>query len=269
MALRRTLELTDEQRAELERYRDHDGRPYVRERCAALLKVAAHRSPHWVARHGLLKPRDPDTVYGWLTGYQRTGVAGLIAHRHGGARRRPLRAASHRARAPAGGAGEAARREVAVARSGPAPSRWTLRTIRATVDWLQPYSLSGVWRVLTGLDLRLRSAQVQQYSPDPAYAAKEAQLHACLREAAAAPEEVVAVFLDEMGYYRWPAPAPDWGPAAPAPPGQRRTVGTNSQWRIVGALNALTGQVNYLDDYIVGRKQLARFYAQLAQTYAR
>src|SRR5215208_2962408 len=107
MALRRTLELTDEQRAELERYRDHDGRPYVRERCAALLKVAAHRSPHWVARHGLLKPRDPDTVYGWLTGYQRTGVAGLIAHRHGGARRRYLRAASRRARVPAGGAGGA------------------------------------------------------------------------------------------------------------------------------------------------------------------
>jgi hypothetical protein len=166
------------------------------------------------------------------------------------------------------GPGEAARREVAVAPSGPAPSRWTLRTIRATVDWLQPYSLSGVWRVLAGLDLRLRSAQVQQYSPDPAYAAKEAQLHACLREAAAAPGEVVAVFLDEMGYYRWPAAAADWSPAAPAPPRRRRTVGTNSQWRIVGALNALTGQVSYLDNYIVGRQQLVRFYEQLATTYA-
>src|SRR5262245_51562809 len=143
------------------------------------------------------------------------------------------------------GPGEAARREVAVAPSGPAPSRWTLRTIRATVDWLRPYSLSGVWRVLTGLDLRLRSAQVQQYSPDPAYAAKEARVHTCLQEAAAAPGEVVAVFLDEMGYYRWPAPAPDWGPAAPAPPWRVRTIGTNSQWRLVGALNALTGQVNY------------------------
>ena len=60
------------------------------------------------------------------------------------------------------GPGEEARRAVAVGASGLAPSRWTLRTIRATVDWLQPYSLSGVWRVLSGLDLRLRSAQVQQ-----------------------------------------------------------------------------------------------------------
>lgn len=166
------------------------------------------------------------------------------------------------------GPGEEARRAVAVGTSGPAPSRWTLRTIRATVDWLQSYSLGGVWRVLSRLDLRLRSAQVQQYSPDPAYAAKEARLHACLREAAAAPGEVVAVFLDEMGYYRWPAPAPDWGAAAPGPPPGRRTIGTNSQWRIVGALNAVTGQVSYLDNYIVGRQQLVRFYEHLAATYA-
>jgi len=80
------------------------------------------------------------------------------------------------------GPGEAARQAVMVGARGPAPSRWTLRTIRATVDWLQPYSLSGVWRVLTGLDLRLRSAQVQQYSPDPAYvrynASKPALEHA-------------------------------------------------------------------------------------------
>src|SRR5215475_13004234 len=31
---------------------------------------------------------------------------------------------------------------------GPAPSRWTLPTIRATFDWLAGYTLSGVWRLL-------------------------------------------------------------------------------------------------------------------------
>jgi hypothetical protein len=40
MALRRTLELTASQRQDLQQYRDHDTRPYVRERCAALLKAA-------------------------------------------------------------------------------------------------------------------------------------------------------------------------------------------------------------------------------------
>jgi len=46
------------------------------------------------------------------------------------------------------GPGEAARQEVAVAESGPAPSRWTLRTLRVSVEWLTGYTLSGVWRVL-------------------------------------------------------------------------------------------------------------------------
>jgi hypothetical protein len=41
----------------------------MREKAAALLKIAAGQSPHAVARSGLLKPRDPDTVYGWLNHY--------------------------------------------------------------------------------------------------------------------------------------------------------------------------------------------------------
>src|SRR5262249_60082008 len=44
------------------------------------------------------------------------------------------------------GPGEAARQEVAVGERGPAPSRWTLRTIRGSVEWLTEYTVSGVWR---------------------------------------------------------------------------------------------------------------------------
>ena len=44
-------------------------------------------------------------------------------------------------------------------------------------------------------------------------------------------------------------------------------AGTNQQWRTIGALNAVTGQVTYLDGYIVGRQQVIQFYRQLAHTY--
>lgn len=87
MADRRKLRLTQEQRVELERHRDHDRRPYVRERSAALMKIADGMSPHAVAQGGLLRKRDPDTVYGWLNAYEATEVAGVIEHQHGGARR--------------------------------------------------------------------------------------------------------------------------------------------------------------------------------------
>ncbi len=87
---RRTLTLSDEQRQELLQLRDHDPRPYVRERGAAVLKIADGQAPHRVVRQGLLKPRDPDTVYAWLDHYQASGVAGLIAHPQGGFRGRHL-----------------------------------------------------------------------------------------------------------------------------------------------------------------------------------
>ena len=166
------------------------------------------------------------------------------------------------------GPGDEARRELAATAAGPPPSRWTLRGIRATFPWLKDYTLSGVWRVLQRAKLHIRSARVQQYSPDPEYATKVAYLEQCLRDAAAHPEEVVLVFLDEMGYSRWPDAAPTWAAAAPAPPPRTQRGGKNNQqWRIIGALNALTGQVDYLDGYIVGRAKVIAFYQQLVRAY--
>jgi hypothetical protein len=46
MAGRRTLRLKTREQRELEHYRDHDARPYVRERCSALLRMAAGETPH-------------------------------------------------------------------------------------------------------------------------------------------------------------------------------------------------------------------------------
>ena len=43
-----------------------------------------------ITTRGLLKPRDPDTVYAWLGRYQSEGAAGLIAHPQGGSRGRYL-----------------------------------------------------------------------------------------------------------------------------------------------------------------------------------
>ncbi|MBE9182937.1 helix-turn-helix domain-containing protein [Oculatella sp. LEGE 06141] len=72
------LALSDTQRQELVQIRDHDPRPYMRERAAALLKIADGYSGLQVAQTGLLKPRDPDTVYTWVRRYQQHGIAGLV-----------------------------------------------------------------------------------------------------------------------------------------------------------------------------------------------
>ncbi len=73
----RTLSLTEEQRAELEEVRDHACQAYLREKAAALLKIAKGQAPHAVAKRGLLKRRRADAVYGWLDRYEAEGIAGL------------------------------------------------------------------------------------------------------------------------------------------------------------------------------------------------
>jgi transposase len=132
-----------------------------------------------------------------------------------------------------------------------------------SVEWLTEYTWGGVWRVLQACGLGIYGARARLFSPDPDYRSKVRHLHRCLRDAARHPDTGGAVFLDEFGYHRWPAVAPTWGPAAAV----AQRAGNNQQWRTIGALTALTGQVNYLDGSIVGRQQVIQFYAQLNHTY--
>lgn len=162
------------------------------------------------------------------------------------------------------GPGEAARQVQGVTPHSPTPSRWQLVTIRATIEWLHDYSLSGVWYLLQRCGLKLRAAAVQQYSPDPDYWKKVLRLKKSLREAARNPGTVAALFLDEFGYTRWPDPACDWSTVTPL---AHRSETNNQQWRTIGALNALTGKVSYLDAYIIGRAKVSEFYGQLNRTY--
>jgi hypothetical protein len=134
------------------------------------------------------------------------------------------------------GPGEAARREVMVGTRGPVPSRWTLRTVRVSVKWLTGYSLSGVWRVLQACGLGLHAARARLFSPDPDYRGKVRRLHRGLRDAARRPDTVVALFLDEFSYRRWPEVAPTWGLETAV----AQRAGTNQQWRTIGALSIIT-----------------------------
>ena len=169
------------------------------------------------------------------------------------------------------GPGEAARKEAAPTEDGPTPGRWTLRTIRATFDFLSDYTLGGVSRFLDRqLDVRLRSARVQQYSPDPDYLLKREYLLMCLRKVRKDPHRFVVVFLDEAGFERWPEPARDWMPQSPEPARTAdRQDSKQGLWRLIGAMNARSGRVSFLDAYVVGRKKVLEMYDLLNRQYRR
>jgi transposase len=81
------LILTPAQVEELVALRATAAKPYLRERAAALLKIAAGQSAAQVARSELLRPRQPDTIYRWLARYRAEGLAGL--HDRPGRGRKP------------------------------------------------------------------------------------------------------------------------------------------------------------------------------------
>jgi hypothetical protein len=74
----RRLELSEAERTTLEQAVKHHPKPYVRERAAALVKVADRTaSAARVAEQGLLARHKPDTVYRWLDRYEAEGLAAL------------------------------------------------------------------------------------------------------------------------------------------------------------------------------------------------
>jgi transposase len=265
-----TFTLTNRIRKDLMWHRNHDPRLYVQERASAILKIADGRTPHWVARNGLLRPRDPDTVYSWLAIFKAEGVKGLQAHQHGGYRGHTLwsrrdELQDRLRRPPNPGCTAMSKRNPQLT-----PCRWNLLIVQQTFEWLADYTLSGVWRVLQTLEIEWKHGYVRLWSPDPAYVCKVRRIKKVLKQAASDPKHIVALFLDEMGYYRWPSASPDWLTRADGfPRAEHGGQDNNQQWRVIGALNVRTGQVSYLQDYIVGRKQVSAFYRQLAEQYAR
>ena len=81
MAKHHKLELTETEIQALVDLRDKGEPAYLRERATALLKIHQGSSPHEVARKGLLKARDPDTVYAWLRRYREHGILGCRINR--------------------------------------------------------------------------------------------------------------------------------------------------------------------------------------------
>ena len=80
------VSLTDAQRVDLEALRDRDPRPYLRERAAAILKVAQNQSAVQVARTGLLRSHHRSTVERWVRRFREQGSRSLVMDPRGGGR---------------------------------------------------------------------------------------------------------------------------------------------------------------------------------------
>lgn len=134
-------------------------------------------------------------------------------------------------------------------------------------EWLAGRSLSGVWQILRRLGIHYKRARSYIHSPDPDYEEKLARVQEYIRQAEEEPERYVVLFQDELTYYRQPSEASAYEAAGKVQPLARRSPHKNSQRRVAATLDALTGQVVYIQKSRIGVEALVELYEKVAEAY--
>lgn len=146
-------------------------------------------------------------------------------------------------------------------------SRWSLKRLAQTLDWLDLTTEGGLSQLLKRLGIRHKRARDYIHSPDPNYEAKVSYLTRCHMRAWYDPARYVFLYLDEFTYTRQPALAHEYEQRGRYQPLARRSYRSDTQCRGIGALNAITGQVTYRQASKIQLPFLSEFYAVVCQTY--
>ncbi len=144
-------------------------------------------------------------------------------------------------------------------------SRWRLR--RQQIPWLARLSVTGVSQVLTRLGIHYKRGRHYVHSPDPHYGPKVDQLAQRRLRTYYAPDRYVLLYLDELTFYRQPTVAAAYEAAGAAQPLAYRSHRSDTTSRVVGALNALTGQVHYRQRRTITCACLVDFWYTLCAAY--
>ncbi len=146
-------------------------------------------------------------------------------------------------------------------------SRWSLQALLKTCGWLHLRTLGGLSRLLKRLGIRFKRARAYIHSPDPKYEAKLSYLTLCRMRAWYDPRRYVFLYLDEFTYARQPTVA-----RADAQVGHQQALAycsykSDTQFRGIGALNAITGQVTYRQHHKINLRYLSDFYQVIRADY--
>lgn len=146
--------------------------------------------------------------------------------------------------------------------------RWTLADLKQSLNWLKNLTLSGVWRHLGRAGLGRKHARLKVHSPDLQYLEKLAEIVRVLELAVTSDGTIVVLFADEFTFYRQPTLADAYAQKGKTtqPIGQL-SHRSNTTGRIGGVVNALSGQVHYVQESKCGIKQLLKLYQAVKVAY--
>lgn len=251
------LRLSGRHRQQLERTARTHKKPQVREKAAAVLKVANGQSVSLVAETGLLTPRHRSTIYEWIDQYFTHGIDAWEQNRE---RCRKISAEQQKELF-----------EIVTTKSpedfGVDQSRWTLALLRQKVSFLSVYkSLSGLFYLLSALHLAWIRCRDVVYSMDPLRDYKIRRNRRILGYVRKNQNKAVMLFLDEFSVYRQPLKGKGWAEKGTQPK-NLRSRSSNTRFRIVGAINAVDGKLTFDFSSKITVVKLCQFLEMLREEY--
>jgi hypothetical protein len=150
---------------------------------------------------------------------------------------------------------------------GYANVRWKLGQLLDVCDWLRLTSPGGLSQLLQRLGISYKRGRDYVHSPDRHYVEKLDLLQQARLRAYYAPERYVFTYADQLTYYRQPSLAQAYAIRGHAQPLAERSHAKNTAFRIMGALNAVSGQVTYRQRSHTDIACLVDFWYDLRQAY--
>lgn len=150
---------------------------------------------------------------------------------------------------------------------GVARSRWRLADVLAHCPWLGLRTPQGLGQLLTRLGISDKRGRDYVHSPDPDYEAKRAAVAAARAAAQTDPTQHVLLYLDEVTICRQPTRERAWAARGRDQPVARRSHRSDTETRLLGALDAVTGRVHARRADKITVLRLRRFYRDLGAAY--
>lgn len=148
-----------------------------------------------------------------------------------------------------------------------ARSRWRLADVLAYCPWLGLRTPQGLGQLLARLGISYKRGRPYLHSPDPDYDAKLDAVAAARQAATDDADHQGVLYLDEMTLYRQPTVAQGWAARGRPQPLARRSYRSDSRTRLLGALNATTGQVHAVRAESITLATLVRFFRAVTAAY--
>lgn len=146
-------------------------------------------------------------------------------------------------------------------------SRWRREDLLAQCPWLGLRTPQGLGHLLGRLGISYQRGRHYLHSPDPDYDAKLAAVATAWQAAREAPETQVLLYLDEVTVCRQPTLAPAWATRDGDQPRAQRSYRADTETRILGALNAVTGVLHSVRAAKIRLPILRTFFQTLVAAY--